>query len=932
MRPMGVGTAQAAKMSKSLVKLGADLGALYNRPVQDALKALQAGLVGQVRPLRQFGVSLDVTRLKAEALRLGLLKSSVSQRKVAEAATAVDIAQAKYAQTLKKYGEGTTQTAQAQNTLMRAQDALKRTMSGVGGTLTANQKLMAAYSIIMHDTAIAHDNFRLTSKNLEEQQKILHAQIVNLEGTIGKALLPTVKNIVTSMNNWLAKSENQKKIQRDLNAVISTAGTFFHALKDVIDKLSPVIRFATKAVGGLKNAFILLFAVAAISKLRGIAIALGLLPETGIAGGAAKAAVMVGKLRLAMATLYSTAMIGGLGGTLKSVTAIGTALGKLSALARTGLVIGIVLSIKALIDPKSDLFPDSLLGKDSGYGKLKSLLGFGDDSKPVTGPKGGASTGGSGIGHNLPRGNTGQNRKAKSQSEAIAATAATQLGIPYQWGGPPILGHSTDCSGLAQAVLRKSGVSIPRTSQAQWRAGKPVSLGHLQPGDLVFYHMGKGGPEHVAIYIGNGQIIVDPHTGDKVKVDSINGPGTPVGARRYIADVEGGGGGGGGGSTASPTSKSISNAAAAQTLTVGAGLKTKDKKVVWKGATVATITAAKASVTAMITAANQVIGGMAGPMSAIELAAENHLKQLRAKLKIHMSAADLASTKVEIKKWGKVLTNEIATQTKAATRAFQLAGKQLMRAFDKETDRGLKALAAPDETPTERILRLRGEARDDQQRQQALSDAQASGDASAIADALYDIETASLEKQAAAERKAADDKAAADQSAYQDARDDQKEALQQQLDDWEEWLRNKKKTWNEFWKWIHDNPNGGAVTPPNIGSVSDAPTFGSAKPSNNGGFVQVKPNNSGGFVQVGGSMGQVGHPIASFASGGLVPGKLGAPMLAVVHGGEKISPNGGGGDTVIHNIVTLDGRVLYEDWKKQAARDVTRNGGTGVRS
>jgi len=72
----------------------------------------------------------------------------------------------------------------------------------------------------------------------------------------------------------------------------------------------------------------------------------------------------------------------------------------------------------------------------------------------------------------------------------------------------------------------------------------------------------------------------------------------------------------------------------------------------------------------------------------------------------------------------------------------------------------------------------------------------------------------------------------------------------------------------------------------------------------------------------------------SFGGGGIVPGRLGQPTLAVVHGGEKVMAAGsnGGGDIVVHSVIELHGRAVYESWKRQAARDVARNGGTGVRS
>jgi len=396
-----------------------------------------------------------------------------------------------------------------------------------------------------------------------------------------------------------------------------------------------------------------------------------------------------------------------------------------------------------------------------------------------------------------------------------------------------------------------------------------------------------------------------------------------TGGPQAISRMLSGGGGGAGPSTASVAGVSSGGGGS---LHVGTSSKSA---AAWKGATQATIISAKASVTSMIAGAKQVIGGMAGPMDEIERAAIQHLQKLKEHLHPHMTSADLARTKAEIAKWGKVLKDEIGKQTKAAQRAFDAAAKGMLSAFDKETAAGLKARAAPDETPTEKVLREMQRARDDAQRQQALADAIASGDAQAVADAQYDIKVAALQDQADAERKAADEKAAKDQSDYQEQRDAQRQALQDQLDDWNEWLKNKMKTWNQFWAWVKANPNGGG-TIPNIGETASASGPGTSK---GGGFVQVNGKGSGGFTQVGGSSGVTGHPIMSFGGGGIVPGRLGQPQLAVVHGGEKVmAASSGGGDIVVHSVIELDGRAVYESWKKQAARDVTRNGGTGVRS
>jgi cell wall-associated NlpC family hydrolase len=114
----------------------------------------------------------------------------------------------------------------------------------------------------------------------------------------------------------------------------------------------------------------------------------------------------------------------------------------------------------------------------------------------------------------------------------IAKTALTQIGIPYQWGGAAKLGGRTDCSGLLQASARANGINIGRTTYEQYKQGTPVPLTALQPGDAVFFHMGPRGPEHVAIFIGGGRVVEDPHTGASVEISQLAGRGA-VGARRY---------------------------------------------------------------------------------------------------------------------------------------------------------------------------------------------------------------------------------------------------------------------------------------------------------------------------------------------------------------------------------------------------------------
>nr|WP_320133561.1 NlpC/P60 family protein [uncultured Holophaga sp.] len=115
--------------------------------------------------------------------------------------------------------------------------------------------------------------------------------------------------------------------------------------------------------------------------------------------------------------------------------------------------------------------------------------------------------------------------------KGLVRTAESYLGIPYLWGGASVE-TGFDCSGLAMSVYRMNGLELPRSSRDQFQAGTPVDRAELRMGDLVFFATGVAGRvNHVGIYIGQGQFIHAPRTGQSIRRESLT---NPILARQYV--------------------------------------------------------------------------------------------------------------------------------------------------------------------------------------------------------------------------------------------------------------------------------------------------------------------------------------------------------------------------------------------------------------
>ena len=131
----------------------------------------------------------------------------------------------------------------------------------------------------------------------------------------------------------------------------------------------------------------------------------------------------------------------------------------------------------------------------------------------------------------------------RDASEYVIKRAGSQMGVPYSWGGGNAAGPSNgidsgsgtvgfDCSGLILYAFAGVGIKLPHYSGSQYDMGQKIPSSQMRRGDVIFY--GPGGSQHVALYLGNGQMLEAPYTGSNVKVSPVRTSGMTPYVVRYI--------------------------------------------------------------------------------------------------------------------------------------------------------------------------------------------------------------------------------------------------------------------------------------------------------------------------------------------------------------------------------------------------------------
>lgn len=248
---MGLAQDKSADMSKTLVDLAGDLASFNNIDPTEVLEKLRSGLTGEIEPLRSLGVNLTDATLKAKAMELGLVKTSVSAVDLKAKQIALKDAQAKYTAAVKKHGKSSIEAQKAEVAVAKAQEKLNDLTKKAPQTLDPATKAQAAYALILEQTTAAQGDFARTSDGLANSQRQLRANFADASASLGTALLPAITRLVKKINEVVTK--NMPAFQR----FGETLGKAFEGIVDFLINTNwqPVISGLQSAAGFAKTLF-----------------------------------------------------------------------------------------------------------------------------------------------------------------------------------------------------------------------------------------------------------------------------------------------------------------------------------------------------------------------------------------------------------------------------------------------------------------------------------------------------------------------------------------------------------------------------------------------------------------------------------------------------------------------------------------------------
>ncbi|GAA1790933.1 hypothetical protein [Leucobacter iarius] len=220
LKGMGFEMGDAATKTNDLIGLGSDLAATYGGTTAEAVEALGSLLRGERDPIERYGVTMNEAMVKAEAMSLGLIKSSVDVSKVSAAQDRASVAQTKYNDAVAKFGAESTQAVSAHASLTSANSALEKATAGSTGEMTAQAKAQATLSLLSKQTGDAQGQFAREQDTVAGAAQKAAANFENAKAALGESLLPIVADAATKL------SELAKYFQQNSEWITPLVGAF----------------------------------------------------------------------------------------------------------------------------------------------------------------------------------------------------------------------------------------------------------------------------------------------------------------------------------------------------------------------------------------------------------------------------------------------------------------------------------------------------------------------------------------------------------------------------------------------------------------------------------------------------------------------------------------------------------------------------------
>lgn len=373
---MTVGSKQAVTFSEDLTRVAAAISLARGESDPDrATAALRVALAGRGRALRQYGIILDDTTIKAKAAELGLVKSTVdpeklalAQNRLAEAVVALQEARAK----------GTPlQAAKASDAVTVAQGNLRKEIAGTTGEVTKQAKAVAAHAIIMEQGQRFIDRYGASLDTAAGRSRRFHEGIDEMKEELGTALYPSFAQAVDGINAYITSLREGGSRHEEFTHDLHDAADGAHALYAGLKTLGQGFVGIAHVVGGFGNLVEILGLVYAANKALQFAaaikesrIALFLL---GAQAPRTAAAVVLAEQEMAAGTVPLLARLGSIGAGILAITGQAA---KLGAAAGYIVLLTELASGKHLTDPGEEgLFRKAGFAGITGFVKEVGTFG-----------------------------------------------------------------------------------------------------------------------------------------------------------------------------------------------------------------------------------------------------------------------------------------------------------------------------------------------------------------------------------------------------------------------------------------------------------------------------------------------------------------------------------------------------------------------------